>query len=126
MHRETIRKGGEEKSCSKTRDRPLKRWKQPRSKINKCDITHLKGFISCHQSNMGSTRQHQSSQALSAAPSLLMFVAVIMNLYLSSMLIEAAPNPNCLDKAIFASFCAAAASFSFRLATYKSRVQSQP
>lgn len=60
---------------------------------------------------------HQSSHALSAAPSPLLFEAAIMNLYLSSMLIDAAPNPRCLDKAIFASLCAAAASFSFLLAT---------
>lgn len=60
---------------------------------------------------------HQSSHALSAAPSPLLFEAAIMNLYLSSMLIDAAPNPRCLDEAIFASLCAAAASFSFLLAT---------
>ncbi|BAT88218.1 hypothetical protein VIGAN_05166600 [Vigna angularis var. angularis] len=50
--------GGEEKNCRKTRDRPLRRWKQSRPKINKCHITNLKGFIRCHQSNVASTRQH--------------------------------------------------------------------
>jgi hypothetical protein len=33
------------------------------------------------------------------------------------MLIEAAPDPRCVDKAMLASLCAAAASFSFLLAT---------
>jgi len=61
---------------------------------------------------------HQSSQALSAAPSPLVSEAAIMNLYLSSMFIAVDPFIERLDTAVLASFSAAAASLSFLLATY--------
>lgn len=46
---------------------------------------------------------HQSSQALSAAPSPLMFNEAIMNLYLSSMFIGLGPFNESLDSATRAS-----------------------
>ena len=62
---------------------------------------------------------HQSSQALSAAPSLLVSEAAIMNLYLSSMVNAVDPFTESLDTQVLASFSAAAASLSFLLPTYK-------
>lgn len=90
------------------------------------DVTHLailKILDTGHQPSFCTIQEislYQSSHASSAAPSVLMLEGLIMNLYLSSIFNDVGPINERLDNATLASFCAAAASLSFLLATQKS------